>query len=379
MSATCEEDVMRIKKRLEKMMKASEIDAHVSIDMLNSLKKLPIDLQILKNTGIGVALNNLRKSCNSEELGTLAKSLLKNWKKLVSNEGQQQLNAAVSSPNSNSNDSSKPPMSPPLVTNGNGNGNGNGKESSLKRSLSGSPEFEKQHSLKNTTTSPTSNAKIPRLDHTPQKETNHTSTNHNNTNQSNNRSNSNGNGFKAERFNPLVRHISFTETKDPVRLKCREMLANALELTESIENGTALCDVNEIANRCEDVIYSEFKNTEMKYKNRIRSRVINLKDSKNPKFRESVRLGIITPDRLATMTSEEMASEDLKSLRAKFTQESIDDHQMARTQGAKTTLLTCSKCKKNNVSYSEMQTRSADEPMTTFAYCMECGHRWKFG
>lgn len=371
----CEEDVLRIKKRLDKMMKSSEVDVNGSIDMLNSLKKLPIDLQILKNTGIGVALNNLRKSCNSEELGTLAKSLLKNWKKLVSNEGQQQLNTAVSSPNSNSNDSSKPPMSPPLSSSTTNNGNG------LKRTLSGSPVEVDNKMNKNT--SPLSNSKIPKLDSTPQKEVSITTTNNNNNNRIN--SNTNNNNGKSlmdqnqRRFNPLVRHISFTETKDPVRLKCREMLANALELTENIENGAALCDVNEIANRCEDVIYAEFKNTEMKYKNRIRSRVINLKDSKNPKFRESVRLGIITADRLATMPSEEMASDELKDLRAKFTKESIDDHQMAKTQGAKTSLLTCSKCKKNNVSYSEMQTRSADEPMTTFAYCMECGHRWKFG
>lgn len=364
-SNACEEDVMRIKKKLDKMMKTTDIiDVNNSIDMLNSLKKLPIDLQILKNTGIGVALNNLRKSCNSDELGTLAKSLLKNWKKLVSNEGQQQLNTAVSSPNSNSNDSSKPPMSPPLQNNNNTtNGSTNG---NLKRTLSGSPEFDK---TKTTTTTPPPNSKVAKLDSTPSKDTNPAA------------KSNNGNGVKIEqrRFNPLARHISFTETKDPVRLKCREMLSAALELTESIENGAALCDVHEIANRCEDVIFAEFKNTEVKYKNRIRSRVINLKDSKNPKFRESVRLGIITPDRLATMASEEMANEDLKNLRAKFTQESIDDHQMARTQGAKTSLLTCSKCKKNNVSYSEMQTRSADEPMTTFAYCMECGHRWKFG
>ena len=25
----------------------------------------------------------------------------------------------------------------------------------------------------------------------------------------------------------------------------------------------------------------------------------------------------------------------------------------------------------------QAQTRSADEPMTTFAYCLTCGHRWK--
>ena len=93
------------------MMKCNEVDIPTSIDMLNTMKKLPIDLQILKNTGIGVVLNNLRRSCNSEELGTLAKNLLKNWKKLVANESHQNNG---SSPNSNSNDSSsKQPVSPP--------------------------------------------------------------------------------------------------------------------------------------------------------------------------------------------------------------------------------------------------------------------------
>lgn len=29
------------------------------------------------------------------------------------------------------------------------------------------------------------------------------------------------------------------------------------------------------------------------------------------------------------------------------------------------------------IAYPQVQTRSADEPMTTFAYCNECGNRWK--
>lgn len=28
--------------------------------------------------------------------------------------------------------------------------------------------------------------------------------------------------------------------------------------------------------------------------------------------------------------------------------------------------------------YYQMQTRSADEPMTTFVTCVNCGNRWKF-
>ena len=37
----------------------------------------------------------------------------------------------------------------------------------------------------------------------------------------------------------------------------------------------------------------------------------------------------------------------------------------------------CSKCKSQKTTYYEMQTRSADEPMTAFIQCLDCGKRWK--
>lgn len=40
-------------------------------------------------------------------------------------------------------------------------------------------------------------------------------------------------------------------------------------------------------------------------------------------------------------------------------------------------IFTCGKCKKNHTTYSQRQTRSADEPMTVFVYCENCGNRWK--
>lgn len=89
----------------------------------------------------------------------------------------------------------------------------------------------------------------------------------------------------------------------------------------------------------------------------------------------------------------------MKQLRQKFTKEAIHDAQMSLTGGTKTDLLTCPACKKKNCTYNQVsfggkgwayswtklndffvqvQTRSADEPMTTFCYCNECGKRWKF-
>jgi len=37
----------------------------------------------------------------------------------------------------------------------------------------------------------------------------------------------------------------------------------------------------------------------------------------------------------------------------------------------------CFKCKKRKCSYYQMQTRSADEPMTTFVTCLLCGNNWQ--
>lgn len=37
----------------------------------------------------------------------------------------------------------------------------------------------------------------------------------------------------------------------------------------------------------------------------------------------------------------------------------------------------CGKCGCRKTTYSQMQTRSADEPMTTYVHCSNCGHRWK--
>ena len=38
----------------------------------------------------------------------------------------------------------------------------------------------------------------------------------------------------------------------------------------------------------------------------------------------------------------------------------------------------CGKCKEEKVHYTQAQTRSADELMTTFCECQNCGNRWKF-
>ena len=37
----------------------------------------------------------------------------------------------------------------------------------------------------------------------------------------------------------------------------------------------------------------------------------------------------------------------------------------------------CGKCKSNKTTYTQIQIRRADEPMTTFVTCLNCGNGWK--
>ena len=51
-------------------------------------------------------------------------------------------------------------------------------------------------------------------------------------------------------------------------------------------------------------VFQEFKDTNAKYKQRVRSRVSNLRDAKNPLLKVKVLSGQITPEKFATMPTE---------------------------------------------------------------------------
>jgi DNA-directed RNA polymerase subunit M/transcription elongation factor TFIIS len=44
---------------------------------------------------------------------------------------------------------------------------------------------------------------------------------------------------------------------------------------------------------------------------------------------------------------------------------------------ANTSLYKCGKCRSQECHFYQLQTRSADEPMTVFVRCLSCGNRWR--
>ncbi|CAL7940365.1 unnamed protein product [Xylocopa violacea] len=310
---SAEEEVLRIQKKLNKMSSGDGTGQEQALELLKILQKLPVDLELLTKTRIGMTVNALRKSSRDEEVISLSKTLIKNWKKFLS---------------------------------------GSNKEKDSTSSSSSKKKDDKSEKNKD------------------------------DGDQKKDKDNTDGNDVKIKEEKPhkdIQRKQSTfpaPTTTDAVRLKCRELLAAALRVDGNTIEGCATPE--ELAEELEEAIYAEFKNTDNRYKNRVRSRVANLRDAKNPNLRTNFIAGAITPARLAVMTAEEMASDEIKQLREQFKKEAINDAQLATVQGTKTDLLKCGKCKKRNCTYNQVQTRSADEPMTTFVLCNECGNRWKF-
>lgn len=77
------------------------------------------------------------------------------------------------------------------------------------------------------------------------------------------------------------------------------------------------------------------------------------------------------------LTAADMKSEKQKETENRIIEESVNASKMAQVQ-AETTMFTCGRCKSNKCTYYQLQTRSCDEPMTTFVRCTGCGHNWKF-
>eukprot|EP00164_Ancoracysta_twista_P003866 GFYU01005186.1.p1 GENE.GFYU01005186.1~~GFYU01005186.1.p1 ORF type:complete len:315 (-),score=67.19 GFYU01005186.1:370-1314(-) len=165
---------------------------------------------------------------------------------------------------------------------------------------------------------------------------------------------------------------------DNVRDKVRQQLYEALCRTED-EDARTDSNPGPIAEAIETCMFNLYKDTGKDYKTKFRSLSFNLKDPKNPSLRANVLLSIISPEKLCQMTSHEMASDDVKKER--------EEHQRIGKEKvmpdwdrdkSTTNMFKCGKCGERKCTYYQMQTRSADEPMTTFVTCQHCGNRWKF-
>ena len=108
------------------------------------------------------------------------------------------------------------------------------------------------------------------------------------------------------------------------------------------------------------------------YIDRFRSVYMNLK---NPIIIKKLETGIFNQCEIGTMSNHELSPEKWEKLISEKKEK--DENMYVPKLDGNTDMFVCRRCKSNKCSYYQLQTRGADEPMTTFVTCVSCGNRWK--
>lgn len=342
-------NILKLKCQISKLMSNVDKDQGQGLDILKILNNMYISLDVLSSTGIAATVNKFRKFSKDKEIQTFAKSLIKKWTKQLEDESS---------------------------TNGKSTKNSNNKIAERIKEVRKTIENKKNQTqiakpskkLENGCCNVMSDNNMQQLPNT-------ASTNGETVKNSNCEIAKTTEKVEKKKKPYKKRNtISNLMSDDLIRSKSRSMLCDSL-VGDEVWNDQI--NIKQLVYELEESIFSVFKNTGRPYKNRIRSRYFNFKDQRNPNLRQNFLSGSIAPARMAVLSHEEMASDEMKKLRASYKKQGIDKSRMAMVEGTSSNLLQCGKCKKRDCCYNQVQTRSADEPMTTFVLCNNCGNRWK--
>jgi transcription elongation factor S-II len=189
-------------------------------------------------------------------------------------------------------------------------------------------------------------------------------------------------GEEAERTESMIDDVDLTTITevescgDTRRDKVREFLFKALCPRRLEEEREPAIVAVKIENEC----FTALKDKE--YNSQIRSIKFNLSDPKNPNFKSKVLLGFFKDEQFPKLSSEDMASDEKNREREVTRKRTLEECQSdwGVRHGAiqESGMFQCGKCKGSRTTYFQMQTRSADEPMTTFVTCLNCKNKWKF-
>ncbi|VDN02431.1 unnamed protein product [Thelazia callipaeda] len=147
--ASCEDEVLRIGKKFERMIQGTKsvsffalpgirlirhyfryiIQMDSAMELLDALSTLPVDINILTKTRIGMTINDLRKKTSDEHIAKRAKALIKEWKVLL---------AGRTSSNSKNDAKSSLAKNSVSASASNGNSKALSQSSDLQKNISGS-------------------------------------------------------------------------------------------------------------------------------------------------------------------------------------------------------------------------------------------------
>uniref|UniRef100_A0A2P2LV99 Transcription elongation factor n=1 Tax=Rhizophora mucronata TaxID=61149 RepID=A0A2P2LV99_RHIMU len=317
-------------------------------DALKQLKNFPITYDILVSTQVGKRLRPLTKHPR-EKIQALASTLLELWKKIVIDETNRKKNGSVDIKRSAKVD----------VANSEA-------EKVVKVQKASSDKVDKLSSMETVKPQKVESVETVKIEKISKEDVK-------------------SSGVKKEVKGSIAppRLTALIKCNDALRDKVREILAEAFskvagEAGEDIRDEVNACDPIRVAVSVESAMFEKMGRSNGTQKFKYRSIMFNIKDPNNPDLRRKVLLGRVKPEQLITMSPEEMASEQRQRENNQIKEKALFDCERGGPAKATTDQFKCGRCGQRKCTYYQMQTRSADEPMTTYVTCVNCNNHWKF-
>ncbi|KAL6940786.1 hypothetical protein ACO0QE_004703 [Hanseniaspora vineae] len=161
-------------------------------------------------------------------------------------------------------------------------------------------------------------------------------------------------------------------------VKLRDMVIKAVYDALCKESRKPSDEILKISVSIEDALNAFSDKDEKKYKDKYRVVFSNIISKTNKDLKKKILNQDISAEYLVNCDPKDLAPEHLQKKLEEIRKKNLHDAQGATIERSVTDRFQCGKCKERKVSYYQLQTRSADEPLTTFCTCENCGNRWKF-
>ena len=173
------------------------------------------------------------------------------------------------------------------------------------------------------------------------------------------------------RLKPMVVNTRNVYVSNPLREKVLENFKEYVTCAEELECET----LNYVVTLCKN------EGIDVDWGNRVfwgtyRSKAISIYQTLKSNWSKQLNENEVDCKTFIGLPAEEVCPERWKESLDKIIE---NDKKLYSANIAASIVLFCSRCKKKSrCDYYQMQTRSADEPMTTFVTCLDCGKKWKF-
>lgn len=171
-----------------------------------------------------------------------------------------------------------------------------------------------------------------------------------------------------------VEGVDINVTSSKARDSCTGLMYDGLCLGSAESAKVVLAKASAVERATYEHLGPESKE---EYRTKIRSLFQNLKNKSSTQLRSRVLSGEITPEEFVRMSSDELRSAERRQADEAIQKKNMNDAMVAQAERSISTSLQCGKCGQRKVTYTEAQTRSADEPMTLFCTCLNCGKSWR--